>query len=708
MRKKRRTAGILLILLAVIIMQLPTESVGAAASTDFVMEGMSLASYRGSDSVVTVPDSVEVIGGSAFENNQKLEKVILPNTLKRIEAYAFWGCDSLKDIGFGKGIKEVSDYAFTSCRGLKELTLPGNITSIGIQAFADCVNLTDITIPSSVNYIHETAFDGCSRLVIHCQEGSYASKYAKDFYRRQQEFPEYEDVPGFVPSPDENLENFPVIPDEELQEDEGNVLGSVSIVGNQAVFLINNKKPTVYQGVIEKEEAVPQQSLLPVKYRMVDEAVIADQAWYKDAELKSIVLPEGIREVGEFSFARCAAKEVILPEGLEMISYGAFYHCDSLGRVSLPDTVRKVAPKAFEHSAWVEQFLQGADAGAGDFLISGGVLVAYRGEKKEIQIPEGVRVIAAGCFQGNTQLERVIFPESLVSVGEDAFADCSSLNEIQFQKGITEILDRAFAGCPLTEINLPSTLESLGLGAFDSETGLNLSGKTPYVTCEESAHRLSNDSYRSPLISEGKTEQAGQVLVLGMTGAGAKLQGADRAYTLTITEQNTVEEVDRAQRALHRNLGMELPEGSRLYSLIFTDESGIFIQKLGKQELTVTMPLPAEQYGKELAVFMYDRNGQLDRLEAEYIRRGSEQFLRFQTTGVYDIISVPTGQMLQEKDILEEADPVEQETVKTEQLSAAQGQLGDAGTVTTAMILKWSMGGLLLLAGLFFALTRVR
>ena len=39
----------------------------------FQIEGSTLTKYRGSDERVTIPDTVEVVGESAFENNQKVQ-----------------------------------------------------------------------------------------------------------------------------------------------------------------------------------------------------------------------------------------------------------------------------------------------------------------------------------------------------------------------------------------------------------------------------------------------------------------------------------------------------------------------------------------------------------------------------------------------------------------------------------------------------------
>ena len=118
-KSKKKMSGILLMITALIIMQLPvTEADAATSASDFRIEGSTLVKYRGTETNVSVPDTVEVIGESAFEGDTNIELVVLPNSVRRIEPYAFWGCDNLDTVVLGRGLTEIGDYAFTECRDL--------------------------------------------------------------------------------------------------------------------------------------------------------------------------------------------------------------------------------------------------------------------------------------------------------------------------------------------------------------------------------------------------------------------------------------------------------------------------------------------------------------------------------------------------------------------------------------------------------------
>ena len=65
--KKLLMAGALLLTVGLLFLMVPNKQAGASAD-DFHMEGTTLVDYTGTASNVSIPDTVEVIGRSAFEN----------------------------------------------------------------------------------------------------------------------------------------------------------------------------------------------------------------------------------------------------------------------------------------------------------------------------------------------------------------------------------------------------------------------------------------------------------------------------------------------------------------------------------------------------------------------------------------------------------------------------------------------------------------
>lgn len=696
MRRKKRILGVLMIVMALLIMQLPVSEADAATSaSDFVIQSGTLLKYRGYEKNVTIPDTVEVISKDAFEQNKNIELVVIPNSVKRIEPYAFWWCDNLHTIALGTGLTEIGDYAFAGCTGLQQMTIPKNVTTIGINAFSDCVNMKTITIPPETRNIHETAFENCYQLKINYTQGTEADRYAQWFYEHQKEMPEYEDVTGFNPSDPTASTSQPFVPQPSTPQPAAGEtqVGSATIVGDSAFIFVDSVQLRVYDGGAYLEvETTPIASMWDdlsdglAKFTVVDGRVIADQAYYHSSRLRMLNLQEGIREIGQFAFARSSLVGITAPEGLTDIAYGAFYHCDNLLEVTLPETVMNVEPKAFVYTAWVDEFLNGDTSVEGDFLIEGGVLVAYRGNGATVEIPEGVRVIAGEAFADHTEITALSLPDSLQVVGEAAFAGCSHLSDVQFGTGVREIKDRAFQGTRFADraVSLPPSVEKLGLLAFGNAE-IICEGEVPELTHETSAERLSNVAYRVyPL---GQSANRG-VKVEGLENASASLEGAGDSYTLTV---QVPENTSPMKKACMRAFGEELPADMVIYDLTLTDSSGISLTKLGMQTLTVVLPVPEQLKGQNLKLLTLDRNGQAETVAVERVTLDGVESMLFRVRhlslfGVYGAGAADTDPELFEISV--EVNSLSAPSVPEEDFSARR------------YVPKFAVGGAMLLTGL--------
>ncbi len=427
MNHKKWMAVIALAVTALILTHLPVSEADAAASaSDFQTQGSTLVKYRGTEERVTIPDTVEVVGESAFENNQKVQFVVIPKSVKRLEAYVFWGCNNLEEVVLGKGLTAVDEYSFAGCTGLKQITIPENIQSIDAQAFAGCVNLTDIYIPATVTGIAEDAFLNCDNVTIHADEGSVAAQFAQKLAEQKNRDPLVTAAPVQTPTavsrPDTQATTEPVstaTPAPAATPVPGNVLGSTIIVGNHALVMVHPGEEKVQQGYTEPEagqETGEEQDITAE----TENGKIPEWMYYRNQSVGAVTIPEGTTEIGRFAFSRSSLRTVTIPEGVTVIDYAAFYHCDNLDNVVLPDTVNTVGAKAFTHTGWLDDFEENS---MDDFLISGDILVAYKGNLPEVVIPDGVRVIAEEAFRNHTELKKVHLPASVTDIGNDAFPE---------------------------------------------------------------------------------------------------------------------------------------------------------------------------------------------------------------------------------------------------------------------------------------------
>lgn len=409
--KKLLMVGAALVTVALLFLLVPGSLSGASAE-DFHIVGNTLVDYTGTSANVSIPSTVEIIGRSAFENNQVVKKVTIPDSVKTIEEYAFWGCAKLESVSLGKGLKEVSDFAFSSCDKLKQVSLSENITRIGIMAFADCTSLTEIYIPATVTDIHSTAFDGVYYLEIEAEEFSYPYNYAIARGEKIANAPEYLKATP-APVPTENPMNTPLPTTEPLLTPTpvpGVVIGSTSVVGNEAVVFVDNTDMDSMKGY-EGLQAIGDGGYGGYPNGAGGEGSldgsaqptpIADWAYYGEEALVQIELEEHVSAIGSFAFSRSGLTSIELPEGTTRIEYAAFYHCDSLEEVVIPDTVTYIGEKAFAFTPWLESFYDGSMKleKNSDFLIVGdGVLLAYRGNAEYIEVPAEVKYIAPGALE---------------------------------------------------------------------------------------------------------------------------------------------------------------------------------------------------------------------------------------------------------------------------------------------------------------------
>lgn len=113
---------------------------------------------------VVLPDSVTVIGYSAFANCDSLTEITLPESVVDIGDEAFRGCSSLTSVTIPDSVTSIGDGAFKGCNSLANITIPDGVTEISYGTFEDCSSLTSIIIPNSVTSIRDSAFKGCSSL----------------------------------------------------------------------------------------------------------------------------------------------------------------------------------------------------------------------------------------------------------------------------------------------------------------------------------------------------------------------------------------------------------------------------------------------------------------------------------------------------------------------------------------------------------------
>lgn len=113
------------------------------------------------------------------------------------------------------------------------------------------------------------------------------------------------------------------------------------------------------------------------------------------------------------------------------------------------------------------------------YSVSGGsaTVSGYTGGGTSFSIPSmlgGATVEAIGSYAfEDSGIHSVSMPSSLKTIGNGAFGNCTSLSGVSFSGGLRSIGIGAFQNCPsLTTLTLPSGLESIGASGFEGCSGL--------------------------------------------------------------------------------------------------------------------------------------------------------------------------------------------------------------------------------------------
>lgn len=78
--------------------------------------------------------------------------------------WAFYECKALPHITIPDSVQKIGQSAFEGCTALAAVVIPDSVKEIRSKAFAECISLTAIVIPASVQRIGIEAFYNCKSL----------------------------------------------------------------------------------------------------------------------------------------------------------------------------------------------------------------------------------------------------------------------------------------------------------------------------------------------------------------------------------------------------------------------------------------------------------------------------------------------------------------------------------------------------------------
>ena len=193
---------------------------------------------------------------------------------------------------------------------------------------------------------------------------------------------------------------------------------------------------------------------------------IEDSTFEGCRTLESVIIPQGVKYLGEYAFLNSGLKRVVLPAGLEEISYGAFKDCYNLVEINLPSSIIDIKGGSFYGTKYLDSIKED-EYGC---KYQENILLEYTGKSAEkIEIKAGTRLIAGSAFNNAESIKEVYIPKSVEHIGRYTFTKCYNLEKVEFEEGskLETIESYAFSSCnSLKSISLPINLKSVSQFAF--------------------------------------------------------------------------------------------------------------------------------------------------------------------------------------------------------------------------------------------------
>lgn len=365
------------------------------------------AYFQDIDGVLTYDDGKILM---AYPNAHSISReYTIPSSIEMIFNHAFYGVSGLDKLVFSSKVETIGTRAFEDCSA-SEIDFAEGLKMIGDYGFLNS-GVTICRLPSTLTYIGSSAFFGCQSL-------------------HEIELPaRLEEIGSGAFGSCDSLE-YVSIPDELAILGEGMFAGASSLKSLTIGKGITNIPNHCFSDLYSLEMIT-----LPTNIKSVE-----DGAFSNCTALKAIALDgNGLKDIGSSVFAYCSSLEsFILPESLESIGSGAFSGCSSLKEIVIPNCIISIADNVFSYCEGLES----------------------------VKLGEKVERLGNGVFSNCSSLKKIEWNECIRSIGNSSFSYCENMSLGQLPPTLEDIGEYAFSGLEVSEIFLPSSLKTIGTGAF--------------------------------------------------------------------------------------------------------------------------------------------------------------------------------------------------------------------------------------------------
>ena len=439
------------------------KKVGAVG---FEIANNELIKFKGTTDTAVIPDGVTKIAAKAFLRKKNLESITIPASVTSIANRAIEGCANLKCInvdsantayrcagnclidvkkkavvyGFANSVipddGSVTAIAANAFAGV-ELTsaiIPDGIKTIGANAFKGCVNLKNLTLPDSIKSIGPSAFKYCKALESITIPQKVTSLGTESFAECT-----------LLTEINFNAECNDFSCNSAFDNAGKDSSGVVLNIG------ANVKRIPDYFTMPQVNERIPNIVRVDFAENSVCECIGSNAFWSCNM-LKSVNLPQSITEIKRDAFHGCSALEHInISENITAIGAYAFYKCKSLKEIYIPAGVTKLI-SVFEGCGSLESIIVAENNSvfhsAGNCLIETETKKLLRGCHNSVIPSDGsVKRLDNYSFDKCKKLESIVIPDGVIEIYNNAFKQCANLKSVTIAKTVTYVCNPYFEDC---------------------------------------------------------------------------------------------------------------------------------------------------------------------------------------------------------------------------------------------------------------------
>ena len=205
----------------------------------------------------------------------------------------------------------------------------------------------------------------------------------------------------------------------------------------------------------------------------------------KESTITSCKINENTKFIYSYAFRYCSSlTSIIIPKGVKSIGNEAFFNC-CLQSISIPESVTYIGVNAFSGCGELQRYEYDNAFYLGNennnYLL---LVYAKSNTITSCTINENTKIIHNSAFKNCRSLTSITIPDGVTSIGDSAFYNCSSLESVIIPDSIKSIGESAYSFCyKLRSIyysgNIAGWCGIIGLGTILSNniTLLSIDGK---------------------------------------------------------------------------------------------------------------------------------------------------------------------------------------------------------------------------------------